>query len=105
MVGATALPTCSGLLLGLCLSRLLRLEKMSCVAVGIESSLQNGVLALAIVQITLDSLTKSVPGEDGKERVVVEGYGQALLVPVVYSFISCWFNIIVGLLLWKVQMP
>jgi predicted Na+-dependent transporter len=88
--GAIYGSACFQVTLGICMgfgfSLLAGLRKPSCVAVSIETSVQNAVLAMAIISISFD-------GDDA---------GEAAVVPMAYMMFSTWTNVLWGFLSWKV---
>ena len=83
---ASLLQVLAGILLGFGISSSLGLRKPSCVAVGVETSVQNAVLALAIIALSFD-------GDDS---------GEAAVVPMCYMLFSTWTNVVWSLVAWKV---
>lgn len=83
---ATFVQVLCGIFFGFTLSALGGLRKPSCVAVSVETSVQNAILALAIIAISFD-------GDDS---------GDAAVVPMCYMFFSTWTNVVWALLSWKV---
>jgi len=83
---ATALVSLFGLMLGLGFSLLAHLPKPSCVAVSIETSIQNKVIALAIIGITFE--TQAARDE-------------ASAVPLCYALFATLINVIWVVVAWK----
>lgn len=75
-----------GIIMGFSIAALGGLEKPSCVAVSVETSVQNAVLAMAIIAISFDS----------------DDAGKAAVVPMCYMMFSTWTNVAWCLLSWKV---
>ena len=83
--GAVALQVMFGISLGLGLAYFAGLRGASCVAVSIETAVQNSVLALSIISISFD-----------KEQAA-----DAAVVPLCYMFFSTWTNVAWGIVSWK----
>ena len=84
--GSAATQVFLGIVMGFGFSALAGLRKPSCVAVSIETSVQNSVLAMAIIAISFDD----------------EDAGDAAVVPMAYMMFSTWTNVLWGFLAWKV---
>jgi bile acid transporter len=74
-----------GISLGFGISSSLGLRKPSCVAVSVETSVQNAVLAMAIIALSFDS----------------DDSGEAAVVPMCYMLFSTWTNVVWSLVAWK----
>ena len=74
------------LTLGFGISAVVGLPKPSCVSVSIETSVQNAILAMAIIAISFDD----------------EDADNAAVCPVVYMMFSTWTNVLWGFSSWKV---
>lgn len=83
---ATFIQVVVGICLGFGLSSAVQLPKPSCVAVSIETSVQNAILALAIIAISFNS----------------DDAGAATVVPMCYMAFSTWTCVLWTLLAWKV---
>ena len=84
--GATFVQVLLGLFFGFNLSNLIGLRKPSCVAVSVETSVQNAVLAMAILAISFDS----------------DDAGEAAVVPMCYMLFSTWTSLLWCIIAWKV---
>lgn len=84
---AAFLTTLIGLIVGLTFSLLARLQKPSCVAISIETSIQNKIIAIAIIGI-------SFPTQADKDV--------ANSIPLVYSLFATIINVIWALVAWKI---
>lgn len=83
---ATLIQVLCGISLGFGISILSGLPKPSGVAVSVETSVQNAVLAMAIISLSFDS----------------DDAGDAAVVPMCYMLFSTWTNVVWVLLAWKV---
>lgn len=84
--GSAATQVALGIMMGFGFSKLIQLRSPSCVAVSIETSVQNAVLAMAIIAISFNE----------------DDAADAAVVPMCYMFFSTWTNILWGFLAWKV---
>mmetsp|Transcript_9155 Transcript_9155/g.13802 ORF Transcript_9155/g.13802 Transcript_9155/m.13802 type:complete len:328 (-) Transcript_9155:245-1228(-) len=84
--GAAFIQVFCGIFFGFGLSCLAGLRKPSCVAVSVETSVQNAVLALAIIAISFDK----------------DDVGEAAVVPMCYMLFSTWTNVVWALVSWKI---
>jgi bile acid:Na+ symporter, BASS family len=75
-----------GITCGFSIAALAGLRKPSCVAVSVETSVQNAILAMAIIAISFSS----------------KDAGEAAVVPMCYMLFSTWTNVIWAILSWKV---
>lgn len=75
--GSAALQVTLGIAMGFGFSAMAGLRKPSCVAVSVETSVQNAVLAMAIIAISFDE----------------EDAGDAAVVPMCYMMFSTWTNV------------
>jgi predicted Na+-dependent transporter len=83
--GATFFQVLMGLFLGFGLATLVGLRKASCVAVSVETSVQNAVLAMAIISLSFDS----------------DDAGEAAVAPMCYMLFSTWTCLIWTMSAWK----
>lgn len=84
--GSAACQVALGIAMGFGASVLAGLSKPSAVAVSVETSVQNAVLAMAIIAISFDS-------DDAAEAAVV---------PMCYMMFSTWTNVLWCIVSWKV---
>jgi predicted Na+-dependent transporter len=83
---ATFVQVVCGISLGFGIANLIGLRKPSCVAVSVETSVQNAILCMAIIGISFDE----------------DDAGAAAVVPMCYMFFSTWTNVVWAVLSWKV---
>lgn len=83
---ATFVQVLCGISLGFGLSSIGGLRKSSCVAVSVETSVQNAILAMAILNISFSS----------------SDAGEAAVVPMCYMFFSTWTNVVWVIIAWRV---
>ena len=76
-----------GVILGFGAARMVGLPRPSCVAVSVETSVQNAILAMAILSITFDGDIE----------------GQAMVVPMCYGTFTACINLIWAWFAWKVM--
>ena len=86
ILGAASVQVLCGIFLGFAFSKLVGLKSSSCVSVSIEVSVQNAILAIAIITISYDE----------------NDAAKATIFPLCYMFFSTWMNLIWGFLSWKV---
>eukprot|EP01084_Bolivina_argentea_P244483 409545_1 len=80
------LPTIIGSFSGIICSKILCLKSSSCVAVGVETGMQNQILAIAIITLTFDE---------------IEIRNQILGIPLVYGTFSTLYNALLCLILFS----
>lgn len=84
--GSASMQVALGIAMGFGFSKLAGLRSASCVAVSVETSVQNAVLAMAIIAISFDE----------------DDAADAAVVPMCYMMFSTWTNVLWGVLAWKV---
>jgi bile acid transporter len=84
--GSASCQVLLGIAMGFGIASVAGLPKPSCVAVSVETSVQNAVLAMAIIAISFDE----------------DEAAEAAVVPMCYMMFSTWTNVIWCIVSWKV---